>query len=543
MKTLLLLVCLTLGACVHGGRASLHPLSPPPEGARTAIFISDLHMGPGRGPGDAWHAFEDFRWEEDFAAFLTKIDASGGATDLVLVGDAFELWQSSTKECASCFQDAGCTEGEALARLDRALRDHAPVIRALGAFARRGDNRVYFLPGNHDAALLFPGVAERLLAALEAPGRAAVPESGYWLSPDGRVYAEHGHQIPGDLNAYEDWPKPFVGVFRRHLRRSWGEQFVRSFFNPYELSYPVIDNVNPASAGVSYGLAHEKLAGLGRALGRFIVFALTRTSPLQAGEFAGGAAGGAVAWDVAAIRKQKGAFLQQALADDDPLSLEAAAAGAAGGLDEAAAALGEEEILEICEERAALADETPPRASRCPTLPGAGAAAGRVLSSRRKAIGERMAGALADVRRAAPEREPFTVFIWGHSHVAEAASRVDAPAGWGADVLNSGAWQRVVSRQWFETNAKAEGLPKKDWITGIHLDDLPRCYSFIRSPASGGAPQLVYWSAASDGQFAEAESCVAACRTKGCGAPVHANQDRAPGPELTRASAASARAP
>jgi hypothetical protein len=80
--------------------------------------------------------------------------------------------------------------------------------------------------------------------------------------------------------------------------------------------------------------------------------------------------------------------------------------------------------------------------------------------------------------------------------------------------MNSGAWQRVVSKKWFETAAKGKGLAKRDWITGIQLEELPRCYSFIRVPAAGGAPQLRYWSAAADGSFVEATECSAACRRR-----------------------------
>jgi UDP-2,3-diacylglucosamine pyrophosphatase LpxH len=511
-------LCLALAACGTTRRASQVRLAQPPEGPRVTVFVSDLHMGPGKMAEGVWTAFEDFRWAEDFAAFLTAIDeAGGGKTDLVFVGDAFELWQSSTVECASRKPDVGCSEAEAVRRMERALRDHADTIAAIGAFARKEDNRVYFVPGNHDVALLFPEVSARLLDALDAPERAEVPTSGYWLSRDGRTYAEHGQQVAGDLNAYDDWPAPFIDGSERHLRRSWGEQFVRSFYDAYERRYPVIDNINSVKAGVSWGLAHEKLQGLGTAVGRFLRFALTRTSRDQGDEFAGRGAG--PAWDVAAIRAQKGTFLIESLADDDPLRDEATRAEV-GEMDAEAAALTDDEILEICEERAALATEQPPRARQCPSGPAAGDVAARLFSSRRKVLGRRLASALAEVRRSEPEREPFQVFVWGHTHEAEPERRVEAPQGWGASVVNSGAWQRVVSQKWFETAARAKGLRKEDWISGIQLEELPRCYAFVRVAAPGAAPALRYWSAGQDGRLGETESCRAACRKeKDCGGP------------------------
>lgn len=520
MKLRHAVLLLALAGCLCPKRVVVHPLTLPPEGKRTTVFISDLHMGPGLGGDGQWHHYEDSRWSADFVAFLAKVDeAGGGATDLVVLGDGFELWQSPTSECGSRNPDKGCTERETIFRLDRAIQDHPAEIEALGAFARSGENRLYFVPGNHDAAILFPGASARLVEALAAPGRVSVPPTGSWLSRDGRVYAEHGHQIPGDLNAYDDWPDPFIGLLRPRLRRSWGEQFVRSFYNPYERNYPVIDNINSKLAGVSYGLAHERLPGLGTAIGRFLRFALTQTSPSQ---WLGAVrdASGAPPWDVDAIRAQGGAFLLASVPEEERAELEALAGEDRAELDAEAAALTDEEILAICDERAEPSEDDSPRVEPCPTRSGVGATARSASASKRRALGERLASSLTELRRSLPGQAPFKVFIWGHSHVAETAHRVEAPEGWGADVMNSGAWQRVVSKKWYETAARKKGLPRKDWITGFQLEELPRCYSFIRVPADGGAPRLRYWTGDADGAFAEADSCVAACRRAAdCGIP------------------------
>jgi hypothetical protein len=29
---------------------------------------------------------------------------------------------------------------------------------------------------------------------------------GFWMSPDGRIVAEHGHQVGNDVNRYDRWP-------------------------------------------------------------------------------------------------------------------------------------------------------------------------------------------------------------------------------------------------------------------------------------------------------------------------------------------------
>jgi len=43
------------------------------------------------------------------------------------------------------------------------LAAHAGEIADIVAFAKNGDNRVVFVPGDHDAALLFPSVARRVV--------------------------------------------------------------------------------------------------------------------------------------------------------------------------------------------------------------------------------------------------------------------------------------------------------------------------------------------------------------------------------------------
>ena len=65
----------------------------------------------------------------------------------------------------------GCTEPEALARLERVLAAHTREMTAFGAFARAGDNRLVVVPGDHDAALLFSSVGMRAVEAFDAPVR------------------------------------------------------------------------------------------------------------------------------------------------------------------------------------------------------------------------------------------------------------------------------------------------------------------------------------------------------------------------------------
>jgi hypothetical protein len=66
--------------------------------------------------------------------------------------------------------------------------------------------------------------------------------SGIWTSNDGRIIAEHGHQIGSDVNRYESWPEIVQRVDGiDYVIRPWGERFVQQLFNAEEARYPITD--------------------------------------------------------------------------------------------------------------------------------------------------------------------------------------------------------------------------------------------------------------------------------------------------------------
>ena len=95
------------------------------SGRRLVAVVADLHLGLGRDGAGAWRSDEDFRWADEFGRFLDALDAEGGgATDLVLNGDTFDLTRPADAGCVHDDPGLGCTEPEALARLDRVLTAH-----------------------------------------------------------------------------------------------------------------------------------------------------------------------------------------------------------------------------------------------------------------------------------------------------------------------------------------------------------------------------------------------------------------------------------
>jgi UDP-2,3-diacylglucosamine pyrophosphatase LpxH len=485
---------------------------------RLTVVVSDTHFGVGHGAGGDWHPFEDFRWLDDFRKFVAEVDAHGkGATDLVLNGDTFELWQSAEeKDCdRNRNEDQGCTQDEARARIARVLREHAGEMEVLGNFAGQGDNRVILVPGNHDAALLFPEVAGDALKAMKAPaGRACVAREGYWLSRDHQVYAEHGHQIGTDVNGFgERWPTPFWPGDPGYLVRTWGERGVQVFYNQYEDKYEAIDNLNGEGAGVSYGRAAEGLAGTALAAGRFVRFALFSVSwsqfktSLDSQE--------EPLWDLKGIKEKGDVFLVESFATDNPLREAAERALAAGDLGLSVKNLEDVEIVELCNRRAAL-HQSQLDAGKAPTITlcpkgHLGAATQRFLVSRDKKFAKHLQQVNVDLVEAGHLKagEPFRVFVFSHTHHAEPVFKPLA-GQWRPAVLNTGAWQRLATEKDLVAFKTSESLQeKKDVLAAVKLKDLPPCYSFVAVSRDHGTPQasLRYWRQGDDGSWKVRESC------------------------------------
>lgn len=496
---------LYLGALLMVG--CLSPVMPvvvtaPPEQPappRTVVIISDLHFGLGRDAKGAWDAYEDFRWSSELTGFLDRVSADGnGATDLILNGDVFELWQSREGDCASSDPDRGCSEAEALDRMRRVIRAHQPDLQALGRFAASGDNRVVLVPGNHDAALLFPSVAAEVLTAIAAPtGRAEVAAAGFWMSKDRRIYAEHGHQIGLDPNRFRTWPRPFQkGRRSLYMERPWGESFVQSFYSRFEDRYPIIDNVASEADAIRFAIAREGAAGLLDATGRFLGFMLLKTSWAQAGEVLGNE-GVPPEWDVAAVRTKGDGFLLESIPADDPLrALFAASTGMNTG--SAVASMSDAEIIGICDGRwlsGALRKQTGAAAPvDCPRVPGGSLGAGTPdgvesenlgsliqsrLRSRTKVFASYLGDLVGTLITAGVTTKPFELYVYSHTHGLDVGFELTV-RGQKTRVVNSGAWQRVVTGKWLSEEQERRHLQKSEVLDKIPFDALPPCYGVVR---------------------------------------------------------------
>jgi UDP-2,3-diacylglucosamine pyrophosphatase LpxH len=412
--------------------ALLSPEQPAEPAARTVVVISDLHFGIGGTPEGQWDHYEDFRWGTELDEFLTRIDQEGnGATDLVINGDAFELWQSRTGDCRSRDADKGCGEEEALDRVRRINHAHLRELRRLGQFATTGQNRVVFVPGNHDAALMFPSVAAEVAAATGAPiDRLYVSAPGYWISRDHRVYADHGHQIGIDPNKYSSWPAPFRMYGERpYLLRPWGEQFMQAFYNAYEDRYPIIDNVTSEGDAVGFALLREGELGLIRALDSFIAFSLLKTSWKQRIE-------------MTRLQKTSGPA-------DSP-------------------------------------------------------------TSREHVFKTYLGSVVDDLRGKQLATQPFDLYVLSHTHNLDTGFDVNTD-GKITRVVNSGAWQRTVSKDWLLREQTKRNIPIRDVLVAFGLEDLPPCYGVVRVKpyAATERPnaEVMYWRSAPNGGSKFVKTC------------------------------------
>lgn len=490
---------------------------------RHIVVISDLHFGVGRDPKSPtqWHPLEDFRWQEEFQQFLNRInDVGQGRIDLVLNGDTFELWQSLKKDCQPIKENRnlGCSKDEALARLHRVIVAHNAELRALGHFAAKQDNRVILIPGNHDAALLLPEAAAMVTEAMQAPGRVEIAPKGYWLSPDGLVYAEHGHQIGKEVNKWETWPHPYLeekGI--TYFQRPWGEQFVQEYYNAFEQKYPIIDNISVEGEGVKYAMATEGVLDTLRDAAGFLEFFLFKVSWDQFVMALGEQEGQPPAWDIEIIKKDIGPrFLLNSLPTDHPFYSSAKTALDKGELATMFGKLTDEDLKAICDERAILVKlqgELPkgitPPLTACPKKK-LGAAVEALVVPFNVVLREHL---LKDVCANLPGclDRPFQVFVFSHTHLAVSAFLPKKTGTWRPKVVNTGAWQRVVTPEELQKIKRVYNLPKDQVLPQLTPEQLPQRYNFvwIKPYAKNGTPTplLCYWQGDEKGVWEIDDTC------------------------------------
>ena len=469
-----------------------HAISAFAASERYAFFISDLHFGPGKTDDGKWSRIEDFRWAPALNDFLAYANAvGGGRTDLVLLGDSFELWQSPLMKCAADIstvgctdvdcnyadEDLGCTEEEAVKRIERVITKHGDEIALIRGFAMSNSNAVVIVPGNHDAALMLPGVGGAAEKAF-ASQRVTLARPGYWISTDRKIYADHGHQFD-DLNRWNAWPDPTIkkdgGMY---LRRPWGENMVQRFYNQYEEAFPIVDNFLDEKEGVDFALDQVGVGPAALAVGRFLRVFLFEQSFNQTAQALDD---GKSPWDVQATRQKRPEFFVDMLLLNSRLKapLEEAIANHQLRLD--VTAMTDDEIRRVCDQKAALARDHP-AVETCPIkVEHLGAVLHSIVYSPETIRRNYLLRISHDLYnyRSAP-----AVYVYGHTHRAVPPQTVKlgeiltGPAE--TVVVNDGAFQRVGTRAQVDAALKRrqESDPSTQF-SDLTPDDLPDCHTFV----------------------------------------------------------------
>jgi UDP-2,3-diacylglucosamine pyrophosphatase LpxH len=503
----IVVLCLSCGSA----RASECPEVPQLTGKRYLVAISDLHFGLGKQDGK-WLASDDFRWPNALTGFLNRISqCSANNADVVIAGDALELWQPPKEiACAGVNADTSCTVAEALALTKIVAAQHGAALEAIGAFAAKGSNKVYFVPGNHDAALhcevvwkvvsdAMKTTAGRVIRCGKSEALPCTPQ-GLWISPDKRVIVEHGHQGE-DLNKFKVWPpvlKPDPETTR--LERPWGQHFVQSLFNEQEDDYETIDNLFPETAGVKYRLLDRGIWKSIKDVARLVKFNVMATSATQKGAvLADGSFDQPYQWDMATARGLGYKLFLHALPQGDPFRVSVSGSDAQAlqlqqeldAMIKDPAQFSEVELFALCNQ---VAIETELKFTCTPgqlsaALNGITANENKLLSVYlNQVLGQRPYG-------------NAQVYIYGHTHKLKEEFNVTTNIRT-MRVFNTGAFQRVVDDKGFLARATSANLSPQEALRKFKNEDLPPCYTAVVL-AQGSSPiqaNTLRWLMPEDGK-------------------------------------------
>jgi UDP-2,3-diacylglucosamine pyrophosphatase LpxH len=164
------------------------------------VFVSDSHIGGDPG-------CDGFESPEELSALLEELAGRDGPVELILAGDLFDFLQISPPR-----------GGVDRAALTMARPEYEGLFEALGRFASGEQNRVLYLPGNHDAEMWWnPSIRETLRERGLVDEFALSYEAYFEVGGERRViYCEHGNQFD-PANTVEDYEDPLDTPLGHHV--------------------------------------------------------------------------------------------------------------------------------------------------------------------------------------------------------------------------------------------------------------------------------------------------------------------------------------
>jgi hypothetical protein len=242
------------------------------------------------------------------------------------------------------------------------------------------------------------------------------------------------------------------------------------FYDRVEMRYPIVDNIAEEGVGAKFVAAADSAAVQdATAMLRLL---LTKTTwqqfrmDLDDGEVQ------APQWDLEKIRADLPAFVSTSLPGDDPFAAIVKTLSASE-LGEVGAALSDQQIVAVCDYRAAIRRARRRMERVLTQLSGVGAPMAecpRTPDTVGSAFEYYWRSRDQQVVQHIPRAKDLDLIVLGHTHLLDRAFR---PLGEnGPAVVTSGAWQRTIH----PNDVKAIDAP---------LESLPACYSFVEIPAGG----------------------------------------------------------
>ena len=211
----------------------MYQVEPPHD--QLLVILSDIEMGMG-GPID------DFPHDGFLAELLGAYSQpryAGKRVDLIFNGDTFDLLKTP-HDGAYPHHISGAI---ALRKFDAVAAAHPLFFKAVRDFLDypRGARSVSFIVGNHDYALVFPEVQERLKAL--CGGSDAVRFPGFRMDV-GDVHIEHGCQV--DPLFRIDELRPFVFLDGEScLNLPWASVTILDVVMPMQHLFCALDRIKP----------------------------------------------------------------------------------------------------------------------------------------------------------------------------------------------------------------------------------------------------------------------------------------------------------
>ena len=199
------------------------------------IVISDIEMGAG-------NLTDDFISDIALHDFIVSLTQKKHPVDLVLNGDTFDFMKCPLMVGDKETYPRHICQNVSIAKLNLIYKAHKMVFEALRHFVSSEKNRLFFIIGNHDHDLVFPGVCEAIKGLLKGH-KENIFFPGFHYE-ENRIYAEHGQQY--DF-LYKMRPDRLTGAFqgKEILNLPFVTAGLITRFMNYKKEYAFYDRIRP----------------------------------------------------------------------------------------------------------------------------------------------------------------------------------------------------------------------------------------------------------------------------------------------------------